>query len=396
MERRTGHGSGADPTGMDGKAATRGGEPAADQVGDVELLEDRTLRITGGRAGRRLGLSLPGAIAGSFLVTALAFGAALGPMNLFGGAGHDGRDDTAQADDPKPSDDADELNELNESAKPVDEDGKDDETANEPPKSAEPEPSEKPEPVVEPSKEPEPEPTKATEPEPTVKPTPKPTPKPTEKPDGAKVALEVVIKEGHPVGGWSSCDGLDFAYYKVIRSTDETVTWPMGDDDTMVTAVGPDGERKFWDGEAPHGAKAFYRVFCVRSTEQGYVVVVSSAVVAIGVPAEEIVPTPEPTAMGFDVELTEAGVVLHWEACGAENFTYYKVVRSTTTENPSYFPWTDGTELIGVIENSSVTGYTDASIESGMTISYRVQSIGYWNGGKVLLGETAVITVTIP
>lgn len=394
MERRTRHGSGADPTRMDASAAPAASAApgVADQVGDVELLEDRTLRIGGGRVGRRIGLSLPGAIAGSFLVAALAFGAALGPMNLLSGAGHEGRDDTAQADEQKPSD---ELDELNESAKPVDEDGKDDETTEEPDKTVEPEPSEKPEPSVEPSKEPEPEPTKATEPEPTVKPTPKPTPKPTEKPDPAKIGLEVWLAEGHPVGKWTSCDGLTFDYYKVIRSTDEVVSWPKGDDDSMVTAVGADGERKFWDGEAPHGAKAFYRVFCVRSTEQGYVVMASSAVFRIAVP-EETEPAPEPSAMAFEVDLTGEGVVLHWEACGSESFVYYKVVRSTTTEDPSYLPWTDGTELIGVIENSSVTGYTDASIESGMTISYRVQAIGYWNGGKVLLGETAVITVTIP
>ena len=189
---------------------------------------------------------------------------------------------------------------------------------------------------------------------------------------------------------------VKFDYYKVVRSNDETVTWPAGDGDSFIAAIGPDGKHKFWDGEAPRGAKAFYRVFCVRSTDSGYVAVGASDVVKVWVPEGEPKRTPEPSVMGFEVDLTETGVVLAWEPCGSDGFTYYKVVRSTTTDNPSYFPWTDGTELIGVIENAGVSGFTDTSVESGMTISYRVQAIGHWDGQKVLLGQTEVITVTIP
>ena len=59
------------------------------EAGGAELLEDRTLRISGGGHGRRFGLSVPGALAGTFLVAALALGAALGPMadDPAGGAG---------------------------------------------------------------------------------------------------------------------------------------------------------------------------------------------------------------------------------------------------------------------------------------------------------------------
>jgi hypothetical protein len=89
-------------------------------------------------------------------------------------------------------------------------------------------------------------------------------------------------------------------------------------------------------------------------------------------------------------------VVLSWQSCGVDSFTYYKVVRSTTTENPSYFTWTDGTELIAVIEDQAATQHVDSSVESGQTIYYRVQCLGYWNGEKVLRGQTAVSSVTIP
>ena len=79
-----------------------------------------------------------------------------------------------------------------------------------------------------------------------------------------------------------------------------------------------------------------------------------------------------------------------------DGFTYYKVVRSMTTDNPSYYPGTDGTELIGVIENAGVTSFGDTNVASGQTWYYRVQSIGYLGGQKVLLGETLAIAVTIP
>jgi hypothetical protein len=65
-------------------------------------------------------------------------------------------------------------------------------------------------------------------------------------------------------------------------------------------------------------------------------------------------------------------------------------------ENPSYLPYTDGTQVIGVIENHEVTGQTDGDVASGQTWYYRVQAIGYWNGQKVVLGQTAVVAVTIP
>jgi hypothetical protein len=224
-------------------------------------------------------------------------------------------------------------------------------------------------------------------------PAPTPKPEPTDG-DGAVMSITVVIKEGHPFIDWSACTGTDFDYYKVVRSMDSTVTWPIGDNDTKVAAVGKDGETKAWDANAPGGKKVFYRVFCIRETESDSVAVAATAVKGIQTPAGE--PAPDPKALGFEVDVTGEGVVLHWQACGVDNFSYYKVVRSTTTENPSYFPWTDGTELIGVIENQDVTQFVDSSVESGQTIYYRVQCLGIWNGEKVLRGQTAVIAVTIP
>src|SRR5687767_8354019 len=52
--------------------------PAAAAIADeVELLEDHTRPITHHRTRRRLGVSVPGAVLGAFLITAMAFGASL-------------------------------------------------------------------------------------------------------------------------------------------------------------------------------------------------------------------------------------------------------------------------------------------------------------------------------
>ena len=32
---------------------------------------------------------------------------------------------------------------------------------------------------------------------------------------------------------WTAYDGADFAYYKVIRSSDKEASWPLGDGDSL-------------------------------------------------------------------------------------------------------------------------------------------------------------------
>ncbi|MCI0346880.1 MAG: hypothetical protein L0221_15790, partial [Chloroflexi bacterium] len=224
----------------------------------------------------------------------------------------------------------------------------------------------------------------------TSEPEPEAEPKPDPKPTG--FVLDAFIAEGHPVLKWGSCGDVEFAKFKIVRSKDSTVTFPTGDNDSLIGAVGPD-DHKFWDMDAPSGKTLYYRVFCVKSTDGGYVVVAASNVDKVTTPAAE--PAPDPVSLGFEVDLSGEGVVLHWQACTSDAFAFYKIVRSMGS-NPSYLPGTDGSQVIGVIENRSVTGLTDGDIESGQTWYYRVQAIGYWNGQKVVLGQTAALAVTIP
>jgi hypothetical protein len=87
-------------------------------------------------------------------------------------------------------------------------------------------------------------------------------------------------------------------------------------------------------------------------------------------------------------------VNLNWQQCISEKFVVYKVVRSATNENPTYPP-NDGTELIGVIENAEVTGFTDSNVEAGQTWTYRVLCMGQNGDGWYAIGLTPAVSVAV-
>jgi hypothetical protein len=221
--------------------------------------------------------------------------------------------------------------------------------------------------------------------------TPAPEPEPTPDPKPEPLGLALSLKDSGVYVDWTAC-GIDgFDLYKVVRSKDAEVRFPAGDHDSVIAAT--EDATAFLDKEAPAGRKLYYRVYCLDKGADGYRVLRYSAVKAITTPGEDPGPKPVPSHMGFDVDVTAEGIVLHWEACGGERFRYYKVIRSRS-ENPSYLPWTDGSEVIAVIEHAGTTTFVDTSADGG-TWFYRVQSIGTWNGGKVLLGQTDVREATI-
>lgn len=372
-------------------------EPAAAHThADAELLEDTMVAIPGRRGGS-LRRALPGAMVGALLVVGLAFGAAgpggaLGPKHPdrtkndvtahAGNVGYnevgneadsdmrayDGNPDGAKDDEYEHVGDSDTTEKPDADGAETDEADKD-----------------------------EPDPTAKPAPEKPDKPAPEKTPKPAE-PDPAPVehiALGLGIKEFHPIIEWGSCEGLGFDYYKVVRSKDSTVAWPAGENDAIVAAVERGGYRKAWDKDAPHGKKVWYRVFCVRKTDGGYRVVNSSAAKGIEVP-EEPAP-PDPITLGLEAGISDGGkVALSWSACEVDGFAFYKVVKSTWNENPSYLPWTDGTEIVDVVSEMHATELFDWAPDPGVTVWYRVQCLGYDGDHKVLLGQSAVVSVTAP
>jgi hypothetical protein len=226
------------------------------------------------------------------------------------------------------------------------------------------------------------------------KPEPKSEPTPAPKPTVQELGLTLAKGDGKVKVDWTTCKAEDFLYYKVLRSNDSTVSWPAGDNDKVIAAIESRSKTAMVDTSFPHGKKVWYRVFCIGEQDGDKRVLGKTAAKSIVTPADDPAPKPEPTLMGFEVDVTADGVVLHWEACGSDGFRYYKVVRSKG-ENPSYLPWTDGSEVIAVIEGKDVTTFVDTDVEPGDHWFYRVQSIGVWDGHKVLLGQTKVHDATI-
>jgi hypothetical protein len=197
------------------------------------------------------------------------------------------------------------------------------------------------------------------------------------------MSLALSIKEGAIYVDWSGCEADGAEVYKVVRSSNSTVSWPAGEGDTLIAAIGIGEATATWDEHAPAGKKAWYRVFCVRHTDDGYKVLVASAVRYIVAPAGE--PAPKPSAMWIEVKAEGGSVVVHWEACGGESFSHYRVVRKV-----------DGvSSVVTEIEDPGVTTWVDDSVEAGKTYKYLVQSKGVIDGSYVLLGSTEYAAVTV-
>ena len=208
----------------------------------------------------------------------------------------------------------------------------------------------------------------------------KPTePKPTDKP---AMGLSVAVREGAIFIDWTGCEVDGAELYKVVRSSNEGVSWPLGAGDTLVAVVEVGGRTAAWDEHAPAGKKAWYRVFCVRHAGDGYKVLNATPPRGVTAPS---VPAPEPKAMWIEVGLDAGAVVVNWEACGGEQFSHYRILRRIG----------DSTTVVREIENAATTTWVDTTVEPGGTYEYLVQSKGLIGGSYVLLGSTGWAAVTV-
>jgi hypothetical protein len=216
--------------------------------------------------------------------------------------------------------------------------------------------------------------------------TPEPTPKPdpTEKPAPSEptLGLTLVIDEGHPYLDWTACEVDGAQAYKVVRSTDNTVRWPLGEHDTLVKVVGMDGKTAFFDTEAPAGKRLWYRVFCVRHVGDGYQVLSASATKSVETPSE---PAPEPQALSLEIASEGGNAILHWEVCTADPFSHYRIVRTAF----------EGTTVVKEIEDRATVTWTDETVVVGETYHYTVQCKGHVGSSYPLLGTSGSVAVTI-
>ena len=138
-----------------------------------------------------------------------------------------------------------------------------------------------------------------------------PAPEPNEKPDApdepasTTLGLTLSIKEGDPFVDWTRFEGDGFDYYKVVRSKDSTVRFPAGDGDAVVGAFEDPGRTSMLDKDAAGGKTYWYRVFAVNKTEAGYEGPRRERARKATTPAPE--PAPDPTSMGFELDLVRAG-----------------------------------------------------------------------------------------
>ena len=261
----------------------------------------------------------------------------------------------------------------------------------------------KPKPAATPKPKPSPEEETKQDEQPvaTAKPIPAPAPpKATDKPKPAPAPADPValVLEGWPKDGkvklaWKPYAYEGFEYYKVVRSTDATVTWPAGAGDTVIGVIG-DPKAPWWADKPACGVASSYRVFAVRAGELGYVTLGASNVVTVTVPCAPD-PTPHETKpIGLWAEVRPGeGVKLAWDACAVDGFIAYKVVRSLTNPDPRY-PLNDGTELIAAIGDPGQTHLLDAAVTAGQTWTYRVLAVGEGSDGKIILCQSAAVAAT--
>jgi hypothetical protein len=338
--------------------------------------------------GSHLGRSLPGAVAGALLVSAIAFGAIAvhTPDGSGDAAAYAGRQPNAHRAGGNATGyhNEDDVLVVPPSAEPSDGSDATKEPAAEPTKEATPAPTEKPKATATPKPVSKPAPTE--KPAPTA--TPKPEPVPTSQP---LMGLALWNGDGYVKVHWSACAG-DFDYYKVVRSTDSTVKWPLGAYDTLVGAVSP-GTTTMLDKYAPADRTLWYRVFCVRKTSEGYKILNSTAARSIHTPAAPT-PTVAPQTMGLVLALGESGVLVDWTKCESDRFDYYKVVRSTD----STVKWPLGAydSLVFATGDRYTTSFVDTEADPGKTYYYRVFCLDSTSSGYVTLNSTTAHGIHVP
>jgi len=244
-----------------------------------------------------------------------------------------------------------------------------------------------------------------------------PTAEITAEPTVAATPVTPLTLQASIVGGkvkleWTRYQGEDFSYYKVVRSTDATVSWPLGDGDTLVAAI--DNIDTLSTVDAAPGGKSFtYEVFAVKSSEDGYAVLVGSNVVTIAVPA----PTPAPTSscgigpLSFKIHVpttvggiqpANAGsgysVSFSWHKYMCDNFELYVIVKSSTSNIVVPLGSGGSGDPIAEYGNVSTTSGADYNVQPGHTYYYLVMA---WTSktlcyGGTVLAKTQIVKVVIP
>ncbi len=242
---------------------------------------------------------------------------------------------------------------------------------------------ETPVPEVTPTPTPTPTPVAAT-------PTPAPQVTPTPVPLVGPLTLTVTTSAGKAQLTWTAYAGEDFAYYKVVRSTDSTASWPLGSGDKLVAAIDNKATVSFTD--CPGAGTFTYKVFAVKSADASYAVLAESNARTVTVPAAPTKPPVNTADLGpLSVKDNGNGTyTFSWSGYkGSTDFNYYKLSGVTYPDTPGY---AEGKGYWAVIDpcNTSVTVDGKAG-----TWNFNVEAIYYPSGKTTALARTTTLKVVM-
>jgi hypothetical protein len=233
---------------------------------------------------------------------------------------------------------------------------------------------------------------------PSLAPSEAPVDAPTEPPTAAPASGDLTLTAGALPGKvqltWTKYAGADFAYYKVVRSTDATASWPLGAGDTLVAAIDNVGTLAYLD--SPGAGTFTYEVFAVKSSETGYAVLASSNVKTVTVSPGSTKPPQPPVSNPADLgalavkDNGDGTYTFSWNAYkGGIEFNYYKLSGVPYPSTPGY------------VETGAYWTYVSPDCTSA---TYRVPS-GTWNvnveavyypaGKGAVLAKTSTIKLTV-
>ncbi len=246
-------------------------------------------------------------------------------------------------------------------------------------------------------------PTDAPTDAPTDGPTEAPTDGPTDAPAGAPTAaptpgeltISVEALAGKARITWSAYTGADFAYYKVVRSSDGAATWPLGAGDKLVAAIDNQATLAFTDCS---GAGTFtYRVFAVESSDAGYAVLASSESETVTVAPAPTRPPAPPTSNPADLgplHVTDNGdgtYTFSWSAyTGGIDFSYYKLDGEPFPNTPGYVE--NGGHYWACLDTDTTS--TTIAVQPG-TWNIVVEAVYYPDGGAAAAARTQVLKLTV-
>jgi hypothetical protein len=236
---------------------------------------------------------------------------------------------------------------------------------------------------------PTPTPPEEATPTPVSEPIEEATPTPTTETTPGALTLTVETSAGKAKLTWTAYTGDDFAYYKVVRSTDTTVSWPLGAGDKLIAAIDNKATLTFTDCS---GAGTFsYAVFAVKSSDNGYEVLASSNTKTVVVPAATKPPVNTASLGTLRVKDNGNGTyTFSWNAyAGSADFNYYKLSGVPYPGAPGY---AEGKGYWAVIDSCKTSVTVDG--KAG-TWNFNVEAIYYPNGKTTALARTTTLKVTM-